>query len=140
MKRIFSSWFAHKCFVITCSLFAIVGWIYCVNWYNELSLHFTIYHVIVLFVPFVLFGLFFSLIGRFVFKRKFLKSVADYSLGMIIGSGVLMAAAFFISYDNVILKPLFFFILSLSLGIRIVAYVFDQKENDKKFKEQTLGS
>lgn len=56
---------------------------------------------------------------------------------MIVGSGVLMAAAFFISYDNVILKPLFFFILSLSLGIRIVAYVFDQKEDYKKFKEQT---
>ncbi|QWI08421.1 hypothetical protein [Bacillus toyonensis] len=140
MKRIFSSWFAHKCFVITCSIFAIVGWIYCVNWYNELSLHFTIYHVIVLLVPFVLFVLFFSLIGRFVYKRKFLKSVMDYSLGVIIGLGVLMAAAFFISYDNVILKPLFFFILSLSLLVRIVAYMFDQKADYEKFKAENLGS
>ncbi|MDG1604629.1 hypothetical protein P7D05_17680 [Bacillus paranthracis] len=140
MNKFFSSWFAHKCFVITCSLFAIVGWVYCVNWYNELSLHFTIYHVIVLLVPFALFVLFLSLIGRFVFKRKFLKSVMDYCLGMIIGSGVLMAAAFFISYDNAVLKTLFFLILSLSLAIRIVAYIFDQKANYKNFKEQTLGS
>ncbi|PEK34082.1 hypothetical protein [Bacillus pseudomycoides] len=134
MKKIFSSWFAHKCFVITCSLFAIIGWIFCVNWYNELKLQFTIYHAIVLLTPFVLFVLLFSLIGRFIFKKNFVKSVMDSSIGIVIYLGVLMAGAFFISYNNAILKTLFFFILSLSLAFKVVAYILNQNRLYKEMK------
>ncbi|PEQ94760.1 hypothetical protein [Bacillus cereus] len=137
MSKIMTNEFSHKLLLIICSILAVFGWLYCFDLYNRMKLQFTIYHAIVLVVPFIVLLLGYNAIVCYFKKKKFLESVIKSLITIVIVSGVFMAAGLFIEQENVIFKVLFFAILGASILLRFITYIIDKNRVYKEMKPLT---
>lgn len=137
MSKIMTNEFSHKLLLIICSILAVFGWLYCFDLYNRMKLQFTIYHAIVLIVPFIVLLLGYNAIVCYFKKKKFLESVIKSLITIVIVSGVFMAAGLFIEQENVIFKVLFFVILGVSILLRFIAYILNKNRLYKEVRALT---